>query len=228
MNLLLLTAAAGAAWLPVAVAQVRRAASAACSVQLRSHPLLRAHSLTHSSPFPLPQPPSSCGDADKLQLRVLPAASAAAWGAACLDGTPPAYWLSVRNASRGAPWMIQLEGGAWYVRALARASVLCAACAREAPRASRHGTVSLLLPLVRARASPRCAASAAAGAGLSMARRAATRSRAAGRVRSPTWARRAACRRRRARAASRPATWRSTPPSRASTRPFCTTATAAS
>lgn len=47
-----------------------------------------------------------------LSLRVVSSSRSAAHGAACLDGTPPAYYL-LRSATASTQWIVFLEGGGW-------------------------------------------------------------------------------------------------------------------
>jgi len=50
--------------------------------------------------------------ADPLSLVTLSPAFAAQYGAACLDGTPPAYWIQ-SGSDGGRVWVIFAEGGGW-------------------------------------------------------------------------------------------------------------------
>lgn len=52
----------------------------------------------------------AAGQGQNLTLRILSAATAARYGAACLDGTPPGYYYRLGDPSR---WKIHLRGGGW-------------------------------------------------------------------------------------------------------------------
>jgi len=59
---------------------------------------------------PPPEPPC---DGGVLQLKIVDTSIVESTNAACLDGSPPAYYVVVRNPSPTASWIISLEGGAW-------------------------------------------------------------------------------------------------------------------
>ena len=62
---------------------------------------------TWLEPQQLPVPSST---AAPLSLHVLPQSLADAFGAKCLDGTPPAMYVLKGDAKR---WMVFIEGGGW-------------------------------------------------------------------------------------------------------------------
>lgn len=53
---------------------------------------------------------ASAAQQQGLPVTVLPADYAAAYGAACLDGSPPGFYSLVQDTSK---WMIFIEGGGW-------------------------------------------------------------------------------------------------------------------
>jgi O-palmitoleoyl-L-serine hydrolase len=67
--------------------------------------------------------------AQPLSLTVLPQAFATQFGAACLDGTPPAYWL---HAGDPAKWVFLIEGGGWCFDPAGANATITACAARAA------------------------------------------------------------------------------------------------
>jgi hypothetical protein len=63
-----------------------------------------------ASAQPPPAPPCAGG---VLDLKLVDPTIVASHQAACLDGSPPGYYVLARDPSPTAPWIISLEGGAW-------------------------------------------------------------------------------------------------------------------
>jgi hypothetical protein len=76
-----------------------------------------------------------------LSYTVLPAAFANTWGAACLDGSPPAFYSLVQDPQR---WAVFIEGGGWCFDQTANGTISnCAGRAAGGGGSSRYNGGSM-------------------------------------------------------------------------------------
>ena len=77
-----------------------------------------------------------------MTLRVVPAATAAEFGAACLDGSAPSMY--VRTAAGATEWVLFLEGGGWCFGSTPSETLQsCAARSRSGGGSSSYNTASV-------------------------------------------------------------------------------------